>query len=62
MKDNTLHGNKAKVTKQSKIEPLYQTNTVTSKQTSNVHSKAPVTYVLEDNVEFAKECVDENHK
>lgn len=57
-----LHGNQARIDPNKKIDPVYQTLTLTSKQTSTVNSKEPVTPVIEDNVILAKEFVDENHK
>lgn len=56
------HGNFARVEKDHKIEPVYQTITITSKRPSNVHSKEPVSPVLEENVVIAKHEVDANHK
>ncbi|WMJ22584.1 hypothetical protein RBG61_11380 [Paludicola sp. MB14-C6] len=57
-----LHGNHARIDPKKKINPVYQTLTLTSKQTSTENSKDPVTPVIEDNVILAKEYVDENHK
>lgn len=56
------HGNFARIEKGHKIEPVYQTITITSKRPSNVHSKEPVSPVLEENVVIAKHEVDANHK
>lgn len=62
MKDKILHGNNAKIDPKSKIEPVFQTSTITSKQQTTTESNSPVSYITQGNVELAKKEVDENHK
>lgn len=62
MKDKILHGNNAKIDAKSKIESVFQTSTITSKQQSTTKSNSPVTNQAHGNVELAKKEVDENHK
>ncbi len=62
MNKKILHGNKAKIDAEKKIDPVYQTLTLTSKQESNSQSVNPVTSVIDENVYLAKKFVDDNHK
>ena len=58
---SVLHGNKAKFTTQN-VEPVYQTLTITPKNTTGTKVNTSVATVSDENVILAKEFVDENHK
>lgn len=62
MAEKIQHGNNANLPPEKEIYPIYTTNTITSKKESNKNSKVPVSPVVQENVNFAKECVDNNHK
>lgn len=59
LKDNTQHGNYAKINKDKKIIPKYQTYTLTSKKEQNSNE---VPLPLEENQTLAKQEVDANQK
>ncbi len=57
-KPKVIHGNNAKVSPNSKIEPLYSTNTVTLS-----NKKKHETPIVEDsNVSYARNFSEENKK
>lgn len=57
-KGEILHGNKARVSKDKKVVPLYLTNAVTMSDTKE--EETPL--VDEENVELAREFSEENKK